>query len=77
MSKPGLRKSLLQDVRKLKAAGERELHRRGSMNSGNTVEVDYFALTHLICYFEETREAASRVVQARDALHQVFFSSGE
>jgi hypothetical protein len=71
----GISPALIRRVRKLEAECDAALHKRGSMSSGNKVEVDYFAVCDLIDYFKETREAARRVIVARDALHQVFFSS--
>lgn len=72
----GVSSRLIRKVRELRQQVDDQAKSRGSMNSRDTVEVDYFAMCDLITYFEETREAARRVVVARDALHQVFFCSG-
>lgn len=63
-------RKLARQVKKLQKQSEHN----SSMNAGDTIEVDYFALQDLIQYFVETREAARRVIVARDALHQVMFS---
>lgn len=74
MSKSGIKPKLAESVRKLKEQFKSQT--KGAMNSGDEIYVDYFALSDLIHYFDESKEAAVRVVKARDALHNVFFSSG-
>lgn len=69
----GIGPKLTKSVGKLKE--QMKSQTKGAMNAGDEVYVDYFALSDLLCYFEETKEAAERVIRARDELHQLFFSS--
>lgn len=43
-------------------------------NAGDTIDVDYFALQDLLRFFDETQEAARRVLIAREALSGDMFS---
>lgn len=63
---------------KLRRATEKELKTRGTMSSGRSTmenaDVDYFALTALLDFYDSTIEAAQKVAIAKDALSGVYFT---
>lgn len=66
-------RDLRKVVAKLRRAADAELTARRAMSSGAKVSVDYFALIDLIDYFDETQDAATRVIKARDLLEDIMF----
>lgn len=66
--------ALKKSVQKLKRQVDTYRNRKGAVNAGDEVSVDYFALLLLIHYFDETQEDAQKVLVARNALDGVLLS---